>query len=140
MSLRRVHNLVKVQETEEMKNAKGHLWTNADLAPNPPETRRWDSWSFFLFQVRLPLLHHAQLTLQFSISFSPTTYNAGAALISIGLLWWHILLASIVGTLFCCMLVFFNARAPSWYHIGFPSFVRVSAGLRGSLLWIFIRG
>jgi len=77
---------------------------------------------------------------QFSISFSPTTYNAGAALISIGLLWWHIVLAATVGTILCCAFVLFNARGPSWYHIGFPSFVRVSAGLRGSLLWIFIRG
>lgn len=59
---------------------------------------------------------------------------------SIGLLWWHILLASIVGTIICCLLVLFNARGPSRYHVGFPTFVRVSAGLRGSLLWIFIRG
>lgn len=49
--LSKLHNWLKVEETEEMKESKGHLWTNADLAPNPPETRKWDSWSFFLFQV-----------------------------------------------------------------------------------------
>lgn len=49
--LSKLHNWIKVEETEEMKESKGHLWTNADLAPNPPETRKWDSWSFFLFQV-----------------------------------------------------------------------------------------
>lgn len=49
--LSKIHNWLKVEETEEMKESKGHLWTNADLAPNPPETRKWDSWSFFLFQV-----------------------------------------------------------------------------------------
>jgi cytosine/uracil/thiamine/allantoin permease len=51
--LSKIHNWIKVEETEEMKDSKGHLWTNKDLAPNPPETRKWDSWSFFLFQVSL---------------------------------------------------------------------------------------
>lgn len=77
---------------------------------------------------------------QFSISFSPTTYNAGASLISVGLTWWHIFLAAWVGSILCCILVTLNARGPARYHIGFPSFVRISAGLNGSLFWIFIRG
>ncbi|ORY26801.1 putative allantoin permease [Naematelia encephala] len=126
MFFARLKKLVQVEETEEMKQSTGKTWTNADLAPNPPETRRWDSWSFFLFQ--------------FSISFSPTTYNAGASLVASGLLWWHIFLAAWVGSILCCILVVMNARGPSRYHIGFPSFVRISAGLRGSLLWVFIRG
>jgi NCS1 family nucleobase:cation symporter-1 len=141
--LSRFHNLVKVEETEEQKKEAGRSWTNVDLAPNPPETRRWDSWSFFLFQVSrmtAKQICDRYLINQFSISFSPTTYNSGASLVAIGLLWWHIFLAAFVGTILCCLLVFFNARGPSWYHIGFPSFVRLSAGMRGSLLWIFIRG
>ncbi|KAK8858958.1 hypothetical protein IAR55_003190 [Kwoniella newhampshirensis] len=122
----RFKKLIVVKETEDEEKSKGNKWTNVDLAPNPPETRRWNAWSFFLFQ--------------FSISFSPTTYNAGASLVTAGLLWWHIFLAAWVGSFLCCVLVLFNARGPSRYHIGFPSFVRISGGLRGSLLWIFIRG
>jgi cytosine/uracil/thiamine/allantoin permease len=43
--------MIQVEETEAMKQNKGgRLWINKDLAPNPPETRHWNSWSFFLFQ------------------------------------------------------------------------------------------
>ncbi|RSH82105.1 hypothetical protein EHS25_006038 [Saitozyma podzolica] len=125
-AMSRLKRFVQLEQTEEMEKTKGMAWTNKDLAPNPPETRRWNAWSFFLFQ--------------FSISFSPTTYNAGASLVSLGLLWWHIFLAAWVGSALCCVLVLLNARGPSRYHIGFPSFVRISAGLRGSLFWVFIRG
>jgi cytosine/uracil/thiamine/allantoin permease len=43
---------IQVEETEAMKQNKGsRLWTNKDLQPNPPETRHWNAWAFFLFQV-----------------------------------------------------------------------------------------
>jgi NCS1 family nucleobase:cation symporter-1 len=59
-------------------------WSNKDLDPSPPEQRTWTFWSFFAFQ--------------FSIAFSPTTYNVGASLYAIGLNWWTILIAS---SMFC---------------------------------------
>ena len=46
----RFNNAVKVKDSEHEDGPKTDKWTNVDLAPNPPETRRWDSWSFFLFQ------------------------------------------------------------------------------------------
>jgi cytosine/uracil/thiamine/allantoin permease len=50
--LAKVKRSVQVEQTEEMKQQpKGMAWTNKDLAPNPPKTRRWNAWSFFLFQV-----------------------------------------------------------------------------------------
>lgn len=55
-------------------------WSNKDLDPSPPSQRIWSAWSFFAFQ--------------FSIAFSPTTYNAGASLYAIGLNWWTIFIAS----------------------------------------------
>ena len=55
-------------------------WSNEDLDPSPPSHRTWSAWSFFAFQ--------------FSIAFSPTTYNAGASLYAIGLKWWTIFIAS----------------------------------------------
>ncbi|KAL1835763.1 hypothetical protein VTK73DRAFT_5422 [Phialemonium thermophilum] len=45
-------------------NGKHSRWSNPDLDPTPPVQRSWSSLSFFAFQ--------------FSIAFSPTTYNAGA--------------------------------------------------------------
>lgn len=53
--------------------------------------------------------------------------------------WWLIIIASFVGTGICCIVLFFNARGPTWYHIGFPVYMRVSAGTFGSFWFIFIR-
>src|ERR1700712_4367163 len=70
---------VKTDQPEAM-NGKSSRWSNKDLDPTPPEQRTWSSWSFFAFQ--------------FSIAFSPTTYNVGASLYAIGLNWWTIFIAS----------------------------------------------
>ncbi|KAI0475176.1 putative allantoin permease [Xylariaceae sp. FL0804] len=99
--------------------------SNVDLEPTPPSQRRWSAWYFFAFQ--------------FSIAFSPTTYNIGSSLFSIGLSWWLIIVAAFVGTGLCCGVLFFNSRGPAWYHVGFPVYVRASAGVYGSLFFIFIR-
>jgi hypothetical protein len=75
--------MIQTKETENMKKneAKGQgTWSNVDLDPTPPQQRNWSAWHFFAFQ--------------FSISFSPTTYNVGASLIAVGLSWWIILVAS----------------------------------------------
>jgi NCS1 family nucleobase:cation symporter-1 len=75
--------MIQTKETENMKkneaNGQG-TWSNIDLDPTPPGQRNWSAWYFFAFQ--------------FSISFSPTTYNVGASLIAVGLSWWIILVAS----------------------------------------------
>jgi NCS1 family nucleobase:cation symporter-1 len=69
---------------DESESRQFGKWSNKDLDPSPPEQRTWTSWSFFAFQ--------------FSIAFSPTTYNVGASLYAIGLNWWTILIAS---SMFC---------------------------------------
>ncbi|KAI1340688.1 putative allantoin permease [Xylariaceae sp. FL0016] len=99
--------------------------SNVDLEPTPPSQRSWSPWYFFAFQ--------------FSIAFSPTTYNIGSSLYSIGLNWWIIVIASFIGTGLCCAVLFFNSRGPTWYHIGFPVYVRAAAGVYGSMFFIFIR-
>ncbi|KAH8660291.1 putative allantoin permease [Xylariales sp. PMI_506] len=101
-------------------------WSNKDLDPTPPSQRRWTSWSFFAFQ--------------FSIAFSPTTYNVGASLYAIGLNWWNIFIASIVVSALIALLLFLNSRGAAWYHIGYPVITRSSAGIYGSLVFVFIRG
>lgn len=100
-------------------------WSNVDLEPTPPVQRNWSSWYFFAFQ--------------FSIAFSPTTYNIGSSLFAIGLTWQTIIIASFVGTGLCCIVIFLNSRGATLYHVGFPVYVRISAGINGSLWFIFIR-
>ncbi|KAF6817674.1 allantoin transport [Colletotrichum musicola] len=110
----------------ESTEGKFGRWSNKDLDPTPPEQRTWNSWSFFAFQ--------------FSIAFSPTTYNVGASLYAIGLNWWTILIASIIVSIIVAVMLYLNSRGATWYHVGFPTIVRSSAGIYGSLAYIGIRG
>ncbi|KAF7189030.1 Allantoin permease, partial [Pseudocercospora fuligena] len=123
--LRAIAELQKEEgEGEEAKPSYGK-WSNVDLEPTPPEQRNWSPFYYFAFQ--------------FSIAFSPTTYNIGSTLFSIGLTWWTIIIAAFVGTFLCCLVLFFNSRGPIFYHVGFPVYARISAGIYGSLWFIFIR-
>ncbi|RLL93203.1 hypothetical protein CFD26_100974 [Aspergillus turcosus] len=115
----------KDKETDEDAGLFGD-WSNKDLDPSPPSQRVWTSWSFFVFQ--------------FSIAFSPTTYNVGASLFAIGLNWWTILIASFIVSFMVAALLWLNSRGASRYHVGYPTFVRVSAGIYGSLIFVFFRG
>jgi nucleobase:cation symporter-1, NCS1 family len=76
-------------------------WSNIDLEPTPPVQRNWTPLYFFAFQ--------------FSVAFSPTTYNIGSSLYAVGLNWWLIVIASFVGTSICCATIFLNSRGPTWY-------------------------
>ncbi|KAL2817985.1 permease for cytosine/purines, uracil, thiamine, allantoin-domain-containing protein [Aspergillus cavernicola] len=113
-------------DQDESESGQFGKWSNKDLDPSPPEQRTWTSWSFFAFQ--------------FSIAFSPTTYNVGASLFAIGLTWWTILIASIVVSVLVAALLLLNARGATLYHIGYPTFIRASSGIYGSLVFVFIRG
>lgn len=127
MVFSRVHDLIRVKETQEGRGEGKTYgkWANVDLEPTPPHQRKWNAWYFFAFQ--------------FSIAFSPTTYNIGSTLYSIGLNWWLIVIAAFVGTFLCCLVLIFNSRGPVLYHVGFPVYARISAGIYGSLWFIFIR-
>uniref|UniRef100_A0A093UQF2 Allantoin permease n=1 Tax=Talaromyces marneffei PM1 TaxID=1077442 RepID=A0A093UQF2_TALMA len=123
-----IFDKLKVNNNSDDGEESGQFgkWSNKDLDPSPPSQRTWSAWSFFAFQ--------------FSIAFSPTTYNAGASLYAIGLNWWTIFIASIIVSIMIAVLLFLNARGPARYHIGYPTIVRSSAGIYGSLVFIFIRG
>ncbi|OQO02910.1 hypothetical protein B0A48_11193 [Cryoendolithus antarcticus] len=126
MTKNRVLHALRAKQTNEEVDGEASYgkWSNVDLEPTPPTARNWSGWYFFAFQ--------------FSIAFSPTTYNIGSSLFAIGLTWWTIVIASFVGTGLCCIVIF-NSRGATWYHIGFPVYARISAGIYGSLFFIFIR-
>lgn len=104
----KLRSAVKVNATHQQKDEDGERdfgrWSNIDLQPTPPSQRNWSPWYYFAFQ--------------FSIAFSPTTYNIGSSLFAIGLTWWTIIIAAFVGTGLCCCVLFANARGPTLYHVG----------------------
>ncbi|OKL62315.1 hypothetical protein UA08_03031 [Talaromyces atroroseus] len=55
----------KTDDGQHEESGQFGRWSNRDLDPSPPAQRTWSALSFFAFQ--------------FSIAFSPTTYNAGAS-------------------------------------------------------------
>jgi NCS1 family nucleobase:cation symporter-1 len=82
--------------------ADGEISTyNDDLLPTPPgklhvlilelyltldlEQRTWTAVHYFSFYM--------------TTTFSPSSYNLGATLVSIGLLWWHGLIAAVIGSI-----------------------------------------
>ncbi|EME82746.1 uncharacterized protein MYCFIDRAFT_80362 [Pseudocercospora fijiensis CIRAD86] len=117
--LRAIAELQKEERGDHEAKPSCGKWSNVDLEPTPPERRNWSPFYYFAFQ--------------FSIAFSPTTYNIGSTLFSIGLTWWTIIDAAFVGTFLCCLVLFFNSRGPIFYHVGFPLYARISAGIYGSL-------
>ncbi|KAJ4288686.1 hypothetical protein N0V90_011923 [Kalmusia sp. IMI 367209] len=73
------------------------------------------------------------------MTFSPSSYNLGASLVSLGLLWWHGMIAAVIGSAILTVLVVLNSRGAIKYFVGFPVYVRAAAGVRGASLYILFR-
>ncbi|EGV61715.1 hypothetical protein PSN45_000406 [Yamadazyma tenuis] len=102
-----------------------HAWYNRDLLPTPTDERTWGIYHFLFFY--------------FTTSLTPSSYTLGSTLVSNGLLWWHGLICAVIGSFFLSIVLVFNSRAPSVYHLGFPTIVRAAAGMYGSYFFIFVR-
>ncbi|EPE10503.1 allantoin transport [Ophiostoma piceae UAMH 11346] len=98
---------------------------NEDLLPSPPSHRSWTALHFFAYYL--------------TQTFSPSSYNLGASLISIGLAWWHGIIAAVIGSAILSVVVVLNSRGATRYHVGFPVYVRAAAGVAGSKLFIVVR-
>ncbi|KAF2795242.1 hypothetical protein K505DRAFT_240319 [Melanomma pulvis-pyrius CBS 109.77] len=106
---------------ENLKNTRsGRVWSNQDLDPVAPERRNWSAWTFAGYWI--------------SESWAPNTWSVGSSMVAGGLLWWHALLACIVGHFIAALLTVWNGRGGAVYHIGFPIWMRATFGMWGSLL------
>jgi len=103
----------------------GEARYNKDLLPTPPEDRTWHWYHFFSYYL--------------TMTFSPSSYNLGASLVSIGLLWWHGMIAAVIGSGILTIAVILNSRGACKYFLGFPVYVRAAAGVRGASLYIIVR-
>ncbi|KAL1845350.1 hypothetical protein VTK73DRAFT_632 [Phialemonium thermophilum] len=123
--------LDKRLQTQESKfqsesDGKDRRWGNEDLDPTPPSQRTWKHFNYFMFF--------------WAVSFNPNQWNTGSSLVSSGLLWWQATLSVAVGNLMCSAILVFASRGPAVYHVGYPAYVRASAGMFGSLFFVFLRG
>ena len=73
------------------------------------------------------------------MTFSPSSYNLGASLISIGLQWWHCIIAAVIGSAILTIFVILASRGATKYFLGFPVYVRAVAGVKGASLYIIVR-
>lgn len=58
---------------------------------------------------------------------------------STGLLWWHGLIAAVIGSAILTVLVILNSRGAIKYFVGFPVYVRAAAGVKGYSLYVLVR-
>ncbi|KAK7990958.1 hypothetical protein PG990_015238 [Apiospora arundinis] len=104
---------------------EGAAYFNEDLLPTPPERRTWTALHFFSYYL--------------TQTFSSGSYNLGATLVSIGLQWYHGMIAAAVGSVILSAIVVLNSRGATRYHVGFPVFARASAGIGGAKLFVVVR-
>src|SRR5213083_2040979 len=91
---------------------------NPDLAPVPPNRRKWRVGSF--------------AALWISMSACIPTYMLASSLIGGGMNWWQAILTIFLGNLIVLIPMVLNAHAGTLYGIPFPVYCRASFGTRGA--------
>jgi len=89
-----------------------------DLAPVPPEGRKWKVWNF--------------AALWISMAACIPTYMLASSLIDGGMNWSQAILTVFLGNLIVLIPMVLNAHAGTHYGIPFPVFCRAAFGTRGA--------
>ncbi len=100
------------------------LW-NSDLAPVPPEQRRWGKWDIAALWV--------------GMAVCIPTYQLASGLIANGMNWWQAVLTVLLGNLIVLVPMALNARAGTAYGIPFPVLLRASFGVFGANIPALLR-
>ncbi|ORY23924.1 permease for cytosine/purines, uracil, thiamine, allantoin-domain-containing protein [Naematelia encephala] len=109
-----------------MEPGNNSFWINEDLAPSPPQMRTW-SWLSYV-------------SLWWGTNYGVGAWSSGSALLSIGLSFNTTIGASVLGYLLIAFVAVGAARVGSRYHIGFPTWSRAAFGMRGSKIFVGLRG
>src|ERR1700723_3222827 len=89
-----------------------------DLAPVPPEGRKWKVWNF--------------AALWISMAACIPTYMLASSLIGGGMNWSQAILTIFLGNLIVLIPMILNAHAGTHYGIPFPVFCRAAFGTKGA--------
>ena len=96
----------------------GGALINEDLAPIPPEKRKWGTWNY--------------AALWISMSLCIPTYMLASSLIGGGMNWWQAILTIFLGNTIVLVPMILNGHAGAKYGIPFPVFARASFGTKGA--------
>jgi NCS1 family nucleobase:cation symporter-1 len=99
---------------------------NADLAPVPVNQRSWNKW------------HIAAIWVGMAVCIP--TYMLASSLIGQGMNWWQALLTILLGNLIVLIPMILNAHVGTKYGVPLPVFLRLSFGVKGSILASLFRG
>src|SRR5579871_6299329 len=91
---------------------------SADLAPVPPERRKWKVWNF--------------AALWISMAACIPTYMLASSLIGGGMNWWEAVLTIFLANVIVLIPMILNAHAGTRYGIPFPVYCRAAFGTRGA--------
>ena len=98
---------------------------NEDLAPVPPEKRRWGTWNY--------------AALWISMSLCIPTYTMASSMINNGMSWWQAVLTIFLGNAIVLVPMLLNGHAGAKYGIPFPVFARASFGTKGANIPAMLR-
>jgi len=98
---------------------------NEDLAPVPPEKRKWGTWNY--------------AALWISMSLCIPSYQLASGMIKDGMNWWQAIMTMLLGNIIVLVPMILNGRAGAKYGIPFPVFVRSSFGTKGANIPAMLR-
>src|SRR4029078_11678491 len=98
---------------------------NEDLAPVPPEKRKWGTWNY--------------AALWISMSLCIPSYQLVSGMIDKGMNWWQAIMTMLIGNLIVLVPMLLNGHAGAKYGIPFPVFVRASFGTKGANIPAMLR-
>ena len=107
------------------QNINDNSLINEDLAPIPPEKRKWGTWNY--------------AALWISMSLCIPTYMLASSLIGGGMNWWQAILTIFLGNTIVLIPMILNGHAGAKYGIPFPVFARASFGTRGANIPAMLR-
>lgn len=77
------------------------------------------------------------MTFYLGLSFG--NWTLGSTMVGIGLNWWQSILVMFASQFISSIAMFFNSRAASAYHIGYPVVARSVFGMWGSYYFVAAR-
>lgn len=112
-----------VELTEDVSQSSLY---NEDLAPVPVSQRTWNKW------------HIAAIWVGMAVCIP--TYMLASSLIGQGMNWWQALITILLGNLIVLIPMILNAHVGTKYGVPLPVFLRLSFGVKGSVLASLLRG